>query len=208
MRFHNSIEHVPGKSLHTADTLSRAPLHDATTTADTHLEEDTCVFVNHVLESLPACDKRLEELRVHQLEDEICQQLMLFCRKGWPDKSSLKGLVKLYQPFAAERNIHNGLILKGCGILVPSSMRSEILDKIHDGHQGITKCRARARESVWWPGMSRQIEELVQNCGVCCKHTSNKAEPMIASELPQLPWQKVASDLFEIKGQKYLLVVD
>ena len=31
---------------------------------------------------------------------------------------------------------------------------------------------------------------------------------MIASELPQRPGQKVASDLFEIKGQKYLLVVD
>ena len=31
---------------------------------------------------------------------------------------------------------------------------------------------------------------------------------MIATKLPDYPWQKVASDLFEFKGKTYLLVVD
>ena len=33
-------------------------------------------------------------------------------------------------------------------------------------------------------------------------------EPVFSSELPKHPWQKVATDLFELNRQSYLLVVD
>ncbi|KAK3713977.1 hypothetical protein QZH41_005646 [Actinostola sp. cb2023] len=56
--------------------------------------------------------------------------------------------------------------------------------------------------------MSRQIEELVQNCAECRKHHQHRAEPMVPSSLPQYPWQKVASDLFQLKNHQYLLVID
>ena len=39
-------------------------------------------------------------------------------------------------------------------------------------------------------------------------HQRQKAEPMVPSELPQLPWQKVGTDLFEWKNNNYLLIVD
>ena len=54
-------------------------------------------------------------------------------------------------------------------------MGLDILDKIHTGHLGITNCRERARTSVWWPGMSKQVEDLVRNCHVCSKERQNKA---------------------------------
>jgi len=207
MRFHYTIEHVPGKDLFTADALSRAPLPDMTP-ADLKLQDDVYLFVNHVIESLPASEMRREEIRKHQEEDDICHEVVLFCRKGWPEKSQLKGPIKLYQPYAAELTVQNGLLLKGCQLVIPLSMRMEMLDRIHAGHQGITKCRARARQAVWWPGMSRQIEELVQNCAECRKHHQHRAEPMVPSSLPQYPWQKVATDLFQLKNHQYLLVID
>ena len=207
MRFHFTIEHVPGKDLYTADALSRAPLSDMTP-ADLKLQDDVYLFVNHVIESLPASEMRREEIRKHQEEDDICREIVLFCQKGWPEKSQLKGPLKLYQPYAAELTVQNGLLLKGCQLVIPLSMRMEMLDRIHTGHQGITKCRARARQAVWWPGMSRQIEELVQNCAECRKLHQHRAEPMVPSSLPQYPWQKVATDLFQFKNHQYLLVID
>ena len=42
--------------------------------------------------------------------------------------------------------------------------RLEILDRIHDGHQGIVKCSRRTKESVLWPGLGKQLEEMVTNC--------------------------------------------
>ena len=68
--------------------------------------------------------------------------------------------------------------------------------------------RPSKRESVWWPGIGRQLEELVNECPVCRKYRRNHVEPVIASELPDYPWQKVASDQLFWKGKIYILVVD
>ena len=59
-----------------------------------------------------------------------------------------------------------------------------------------------------WPGMSSQLTDLVSNCVECKKHLTPKVQPLIPTELPQLPWQKVAMDLFEWKKKTYLLIVD
>ena len=33
-------------------------------------------------------------------------------------------------------------------------------------------------------------------------------EPMISSKLPNLPWERIATDLFKLDKQTYLLIVD
>ena len=48
----------------------------------------------------------------------------------------------------------------------------------------------------------------MHNCAQCSKLRQNPPEPMVASNLPMYPWQKVATDLFQLKNQDYLLVVD
>ena len=100
------------------------------------------------------------------------------------------------------------LILKSTRIRIPSSLRLEVLDKIHQGHQGIVKCRARAKESVWWPGLSREIQDMIQGCRACLQHKVNTPEPLIPSKFPERPWQEIGIDFFYSKGRDYLLVVD
>ena len=78
------------------------------------------------------------------------------------------------------------------------------LEKIHEGHQGVNKCRDRAKDIVWWPGLSRDIGNRVKYCAVCCKERPNVCKPMICTETPLRPWQKIAADLFCLILQRFL----
>ena len=42
----------------------------------------------------------------------------------------------------------------------------------------------------------------------CCKAQMQRSEPLIPTSLPELPWQKVATDLLEWRKETYLLIVD
>ena len=72
-----------------------------------------------------------------------------------------------------------------------------MLGRIHSAHQGITKCKERAKHSCWWPRLSRQLEETVKSCPECLKRSTLQPEPLVPFKLQQLPWQKVGTDLFE-----------
>ena len=91
---------------------------------------------------------------------------------------------------------------------IPSSLRHDVPKKIHAGYMGIVKCRERAHQGVWWPGLSNLLQELVENCEECCKAQEQVVEPLHPSPLPDLPFHKVGIDLFEWDKKIYLLIVD
>lgn len=47
----------------------------------------------------------------------------------------------------------NGVLSKGCKGVIPTSMRAEILRRIHDGHMGLNKCEAHV-PAVWFFGQA------------------------------------------------------
>ena len=98
--------------------------------------------------------------------------------------------------------------MKGNCIIIPKSLQAEVLKQVHTGHQGLYKCKKRARRAVWWPRMTAQIEEKVKNCWICCKYRKPQVEPLKSSPLPNLPWLKVATGLFIWKQKSYLLVIN
>ena len=208
MRFSYTILHVPGKSLCTADALLRAPLARPLNHKEKKLETDVQAYVDSIVKYLPATESRLEELRSQQQQDEVTRQPMTYSTEGWPDRFHLPGPLKPYWPERDELNIQQGLLMKGNGIVIPVCMQLDVPDKLHDTHQGIAKCREHAQASVWWPGLSKQLEDLVNKCITCIKKRVNAPDPAIPSELPDRLWQKIAADLFELKGQPYLLVID
>jgi hypothetical protein len=72
-------------------------------------------------------------------------------------------------------------------------MRLDILDRIHTGHLGIAKCRARARDSVCWPRLSTAIQEMVSKCNTCAKVRQDQKEPLMSSSFPSRPWERYGS---------------
>ena len=87
--------------------------------------------------------------------------------------------------------LHDNLLLYGSRIVVPKSLRAATLRKIHNGHQGIQRCRQRTTSSVWWPGVSRHIEQLVKSCPICAKASTPHKEPLMYSPLPNIHGRKL-----------------
>ena len=206
-RYKFTISHVPGASLKVADALSRAPCMEAQP-SDFLFQMEIAAYVNSVVQSLPATDKQIETIKQHQEEDEECQEAIRYTQSGWPSRQSLYGVMKHYLNIANELSVQDGTLMRGGRIVVLAALRLEMLDCIHTGHQGISKCRERARQSIWWPGLSWQLEELVKNCSTCRKCSNQRREPLIPTSLPKLPWQQVATDLFELQSRHFLLIVD
>ena len=92
--------------------------------------------------------------------------------------------------------------------MIPDELRKDVLTKIHKGHQDIVRCRQRAHTSVWWPGITQQIYQLMQQCPTCAKQNPQGTEPLMTSQLPDFPWQVVGRDLMELNGAHYLVAID
>ena len=128
-----------------------------------------------------------------------------YCQFGWPEKHRVTDDIKPYWTLRGYLAMHNGLLLYGRRIVIQVARQREILEKIHQGHLGIQRCRLRIMESVWWPGVSAQMDK---QCHMCAKEAVAHKEPMIVAKLPTYPWQKIGSDLFKLNGTTYMLVVD
>ncbi|XP_053373930.1 uncharacterized protein K02A2.6-like [Mercenaria mercenaria] len=109
---------------------------------------------------------------------------------------------------SSEITVNNGLLMRNDRLIIPSELKTDILARLHEAHQGINKCRSRAKESVWWLGISKDIENLVKGCDTCAKMQNEKREQLIATPFPDRCWSKLGSDLFQWRGCTYLLVID
>ena len=206
-RFLYDIQHIPGKLLYTADTLSRDPDTSESSEAESS-SKDVDRFVEAIVSAIPASEEQVSHYQTAQEQDSICAKVLLYCREGWPDKEKVTPELQPYWGAKHKITVVNNILLHGSRIVVPLSLQEQTLKKIHEGHLGVQKCLLRARVSVWWPGITTRIKNLIYQCRKCVEHSTQPREPLIPSQLPTYPWQKVGADLFELKGANYLLVVD
>ena len=148
--------------MYIADALSRLQTQHADP-QPTIADDEMTAHVASVITGPPAPDTRLQQIIEAQEEDHVCRQIKTYCSEGWPDKHSVNDAMIPYWSTRGELTVVQNILLKGTRIVIPSSMRLQILDKIHEGHQGIAKCRERAKSSVWWPRLSREISTAVQH---------------------------------------------
>ena len=105
-------------------------------------------------------------------------------------------------------SIKSGLIICRTRIIVPREMRPQMLQYIHEGHQGKEYCLLRARNTVFWCKMTYDIQQLIEKCMICQEY--GKSQPLIGTtqELPPFLWHTLATDLFYWKRMDFLIVPD
>lgn len=160
--------------------------------------------------SINISDEKQDLFREETSKDPVLSKLLQLYKKGWPNsKSKLPDTIKPYFRNRSEIFVENDLIFLNHKLMVPQALRYEMLLKLHEPHLGITKTKVRARELLYWPGMSVDIENHIKNCWTCvqCRPESHN-EPMISHDIPEIPFHKVGCDIFEYNRENFLIVID
>ncbi|KAK2173837.1 hypothetical protein NP493_848g03113 [Ridgeia piscesae] len=125
--------------------------------------------------------------------------------EGWPyDRRRVPDRLLPYVSYRDELTIQDGVIFRGERIVITSSLRKSMKEKVRAGHIGLNSSLRRARHLISWPQMSTDIRHYVETCGVCATYADKEhAELMVMTETPDLPGQKVGTDLFSWSGKDY-----
>lgn len=66
-----------------------------------------------------------------------------------------------------ELSVCDDVILRGNRILIPSNVRSKVLELALKCHQGIVSCKQRLRSKMWWPRLDQDVEGICKSCESC-----------------------------------------
>ena len=153
-RYDLEVYYVSGKYLYVEDTLSRAYVEGDQTCG---AAEDIEAMVHILIDNLPVIIEKMDAFRQSTPSDDTMQKLRHTISRGWPKKmSSLPRELQEYWNFQDELHEADGLVLRGDRLVVPSDLRQDMLKLIHESHEGMDKCKARARNVLYWPGSEWQ----------------------------------------------------
>ncbi|UYV65080.1 hypothetical protein LAZ67_3003056 [Cordylochernes scorpioides] len=148
LQFSFHIFHTPVKDLITADALSRQPL-PGHLPEDEKLQEEVEHFVRNIVLHQSTTDDRLAKIALNQKLEPTLQNVVFYSKNE-----------RSFYDVRDEIGEENGLQMRGLRVIIPSNMRKDVLNRIHAGHQGITKCRARTKDNVQWPGIGQEIQDI------------------------------------------------
>lgn len=202
------IIHVPGTSdaIKAADSLSRHPVGKPAEN-----DSDDCAthaFAAHQTEGIESIT--WEKVKDAALVDEECVSLARQIIDGFPiDKSTVPPILQRYWNMKDSLYVIDGVPFKGRKMLIPSTLRPQVLDGLHAGNQGVTGMLSNARERFFWPGLDAAVRNLRQQCRHCNEQSpSNPSEPMIHTPPPQVPFEQTVTDLCNLEGHTFLIYAD
>ena len=194
------IQWKPEKTVVVADLLSRSYM-------DGNAGDEVEFAQINKVSFPPISEARLGEIQRETECDEILQLIKSTILQGWPEDKD-KVPVSLIPHFHVrdELSVQNGLISWGERVVVPKSVRSTMIQAAHKPHLGINSCLCRARECLFWPGMSVEIKVEVEKCPACREfEVSQGKETLMSHEIPDHPWAKVGCDLLTLDGKEYMV---
>ena len=115
-----------------------------------------------------------------------------------------------FRKVQGQLNIDQGCILKGNRVVIPPEYEKDVLTSLHESHLGINRTKALARFYVWYPGIDKDIEDLVNNCFQCQQLRNDVPKHDSHSwEYPNKPWDRIHIDFMgPFNGCVFLVVVD
>ena len=215
------IQFNPGKWHRAPDALSRNPvaqgIHatECDQSASARYEE---LFSACALEAATHINSHpgenpmitIDDIRQATKNDPAYESLTTAIMNGFPPRAdSSCSHLRQYWNVRDKLSIHNDLAMMDGRLIIPSSLRPQILRSLHAAHQGVSKMMARARQAVYWPGLEMAVKNTRYNCQKCSELApSQSSEPPKISPTPIYPFQHICMDFFQSGHHNYLAIVD
>ena len=194
-----------GKNMFLSDALSRLRTHRHR--ADPPLE--TQKIEVHSAE-VGASTSRVQQIGHETQNDPTLRDVYQYIKQGWPDTAeTLPDDCKVFYHLRDELSILDNIIIRGSRIVIPEKLKNEVMSRLHGAHQNAEKMTALAKHSVYWPNMTKQCEMYVKKC-IACEESKNtqRKEPLLPTDVPQMAWTLLGSDVYFIGRKTYLIFVD
>ena len=150
-------------------------------------------------------DERLRELRLYASKDETYKLISELTIRGFSDTPKHNQTEELKQYFKVRDDFtidSDGFLCKGAQFVVPQKLVQTYLQRLYFMHQSSNKMMGRARASLWWPFMARDIASHAKSCLPCeINKDSNPAEVILTHEPSSYPFQHLHMDIGQEQGQ-------
>ena len=205
-----TIQHSPGKSNHAADAASRHPSPSSNIgchSAPDVLESTFMAAIERDAHGITSLS--WSRLAQETAADTSMAHLVLLIERGITEEDKNDSSIAPFWPIRDFLYTQDGVILYIDRVVVPPSLQHNVLQHLHAAHQGTSSMEQRARGIVYWPGMSKDIQDTRNSCFDCNRNApSQAATPPIITTPPATPFEAVFADFFEYSGRHYLAVGD
>ena len=192
------IIYKPGLEIFIADWLSR---NNNVEGKDKPIK-DMDIWVDSIQNSIdmPECIS-MEEIQQALSQDDNLQQLKKCIIAGWPDtKDELHTNIRPYWLYRDKLAVIDGVIIKGRHIVIPNSLRQQVLTQLHTSHMDIEKAKLLAHDSVFWSNINANIKAYIKHCATCLKFQQMQPKEKITHhDIPLRPWEVVDTYVFHLK---------
>ena len=201
-----TIEHRSGIKNSNADALSRLPMQNTVDEFEVKIPGDVVLVLDHLNQQTTTT---AAQIRNHTRRDPTLAKVLQHVQSGWPE-GSFPTTVKPYANRKLEFSVDSGYVLWGARVIIPTSLRSVVLNELHDLHTGVVRMKSLARRFVWWPKLNHDIEQVIKECNVCQQHAHLPAKaPIHTWEWPKNSWDRVHVDYAgPIQGSMILVLID
>ncbi|XP_069061167.1 gamma-glutamylaminecyclotransferase isoform X1 [Pleurodeles waltl] len=190
MDYKFQIEFLRGKNNVVADCLSRMPVE-----MEEREEEDT--IVQEIGEVLGSVAVSVKEWELARREDLIMEEMEKRVVRGRKVEDGLNDGFSSYFRVRDQLSLQGGKLMRREQLIPPVGVRNHIISIVHEGHLGRVMMKRKVRQFFWWPGMDREVEEIVSNCMACANSDKTKVvrqPPLRTVPFPSKPWEKLAID--------------
>jgi transposase InsO family protein len=212
-QYQYTVEYRPTKKHGNADALSRLPAGPDPKfdeEEDAH-DADTVLAIKTIGCQLMSSPNALAK---ETGKDAVLAQVMKFTTEGWPLRSRMEEgkeeKMDGFRQIADSLTIMNDCLLYGNRVVIPQSLKKQVLQILHTGHFGMQRMKQLARTAVYWPGIDADIETMCRQCADCGENQNRAPKyPVHPWMMPEKPWSRVHIDhAINFMGNNYLVIID